>query len=455
MDNNYNNLNNYDGMDINKQENDPYSDQKIKNSGCFFRGVATGVTVTLIILVFALVLNILINKEYIETDDREQMMNNAWNNGDLEISEDMAEIFNKAQYLQEIIDKFYYYEEDMEDLADGMYEGMLESLGDPYSVYYDEESFKALTESTSGQYCGIGVVISQDPNTLVMTVINVYEGCPGFEAGIKSGDIILGADGVDFTEMDSAEAVTYIRGEENTQVKIKLKRGEEILELPVTRKQIDIPTVDYEIIDGSIAHISISSFDEVTYDQFSDALKQAEKDGCKGYIFDVRDNGGGLYTTVVDMLDDLLPKGKIVYTKDKNGLGDTQYSDADCLEAPMAVLINGNSASASEIFAGAIQDYGVGKIIGTKSFGKGIVQSIIPLGDGTAVKITISSYFTPNGRDIHGQGIIPDTVVELPGKDDLENIEDIKEMYDESGYLKPEYDTQLKEAVAYIKGEIK
>ena len=154
------------------------------------------------------------------------------------------------------------------------------------------------------------------------------------------------------------------------------------------------------------------------------------------------------------MLDDLLPKGKIVFTKDKNGLGDTEYSDEACLKAPMAVLINGNSASASEIFAGAIQDYGVGKIIGTQSFGKGIVQSIVPLGDGTAIKITISSYFTPNGRDIHDKGITPDTVVELPEKDDLEGIEDIRDMYDESGYLKPEYDTQLKAAVEYIKGEI-
>lgn len=454
MDNNFDNQNKYNHYgDSNngRQENEVYSEQKIKSSGCFFRGVATGVTVTLVILIFALVLNILINKDYIETDDREEMMNNAWASGNMEISDEMMEIFSKAQYLQDIIDKFYYYEEDMDDLADGMYEGMLESLGDPYSVYYDKEAFTALTESTSGQYCGVGVVISQDPETLVITVVTAYEGCPGYEAGIKPGDIIIGADGVDFTDMDSSEAVSYIRGEEGTSVTIKIKRGDETLDIPVTRRQIDVPTVDYEIIDGNIAHISISGFDEVTYDQFADALKQAEKDGCKGYIFDVRDNGGGLYTTVVDMLDDLLPKGKIVFTKDKNGLGDTQYSDADCLEAPMAVLINGNSASASEIFAGAIQDYGVGKIIGTKSFGKGIVQSIIPLGDGTAVKITVSSYFTPNGRDIHGEGITPDIVVELPMIEDPDKLE---EAYDENGLLKKEYDTQLKEAVEYIKGEM-
>ena len=443
MDNNYSNL-----------ENNESDEQKAKDAGSFFRGVATGATVTLLILVMAIVLNVVINKDYIETDDREQMMSNAWEDGNVELSDDMLEVMEKAQYLQDVIDKFFYYENDKDKLADGMYKGMLEALDDPYSVYYDKESFKALTESTSGQYCGIGVVISQDPETLVIKIINVYEDCPGHKAGIRPGDILLGADGVDFTDMDSNEAVTYVRGEEGTVVKVKVKRGTEILEIPVTREKIDMHTIDYKIIDGNIAHISISSFDEVTYDQFADALKKAEKDGCKGYIFDVRDNGGGLYTTVVDMLDDLLPKGKIVFTKDKNGLGDTEYSDAECLKAPMAVLINGNSASASEIFAGAIQDYGVGKIIGTQSFGKGIVQSIVPLGDGTAIKITISSYFTPNGRDIHDKGITPDTVVELPEKDDLEGIEDIRDMYDESGYLKSEYDTQLKAAVEYIKGEI-
>ncbi len=450
MDNNLNNLNGFDnkGMNSDNRANEIYNEQKVKSSACFFKGVATGVTVTLVVLVISLVLNILINKDYIETDDRDELMNNAWANGDEDLSGEMNEIFGKAQYLQSIIDKFYYYEEDMDDLADGIYEGMLESLGDPYSVYYDEEAFKALTESTTGQYCGIGVVITQDPETMIIKVVNVYEGCPGFEAGIKPGDIILGADDKDFTDMDSSEAVSYIRGEEGTKVTIKIKRGEELLEIPVTRKQIDTPTIRYEKLEGNIAYIGITSFDEVTYNQFKEALDEAMDDNCEGYIFDVRDNGGGLYTTVVDMLDDLLPKGKIVYTKDKNGLGSTEYSDEECLEAPMVVLINGNSASASEIFAGAIQDYGVGKIIGSKSFGKGIVQSIMPLGDGTAVKITVSSYFTPNGRNIHGEGISPDIAVELP------NIQEIEDAYDEKGYLKKEHDTQLKEALEYIKGEL-
>ena len=242
--------------------------------------------------------------------------------------------------------------------------------------------------------------------------------------------------------MDINEAVSYIRGEENTKVTIHVLRGEEELTFEVTRKVIDIPTVTYELLDGNVAYIKIESFDEVTYDQFDEAMTKAKNDNCVGYIFDVRDNGGGLYDIVVDMLDDLLPEGKIVYTEDKNGYRETQYSDKECVTLPIAVLTNGNSASASEIFAGAIQDYGAGKI-GTQSFGKGIVQSVIPLGDGTAIKITVSSYFTPNGRNIHGEGITPDQVVELPEEE---------EAYD-NGYIKREYDTQLQEAVKYILGE--
>lgn len=437
MDNNFNNQWNDNKLD---------NSSKIRDKGSFFTGIAIGVTITLVALVVILVANILIKKDYIETDDTNQMMQNSGlldsdSSNDLDSLED---IFSKAEYIQEIIDYYYYYEEDMEDLADGIYAGMLASLGDPYSVYYTEEAYESLMESTIGTYCGIGVVVQQDITTMTITVVTPYEGCPGYEAGIRPGDIIIGADDVDFTGMDINEAVSYIRGEENSTVTVHILRDGEEMDFEVTRRNIDIPTVSYELVEGNIAHISIDSFDEVTYDQFSEAMEQAQNDGCKGYIFDVRDNGGGLYDTVIAMLDDLLPEGKIVYTEDKNNNKQTEYSDADCLEAPIAVLINGNSASASEIFAGAIQDYGVGKIIGTTSFGKGIVQSVIPLGDGTAVKLTVSSYFTPNGRNIHGEGITPDQVVELPEEE---------EAY-EDGYLKEEYDTQLQAAVNYIQGEI-
>lgn len=433
------------------------NEQKVKDTGSFVKGIATGVTIMFAVFVIILVGNILLTKDYIETDDKKQMLQNGGfdndgntiggnsSNSASEISDELKKIFNKAEIIQDIIDKYYYYEQDADKLADGIYSGMLDALGDPYSVYYNEEAYNSMLESTSGTYCGIGVVVQQDAETKIITVVTPYEGCPGYEAGVRPGDIILGADDIDFTSMDINEAVSYIKGEENSKVILHVKRGEEKLDLELTRKMIKIPTVTYECIEGNIAHISISSFDDVTYDQFTEAMEKAEKDGCNGYIFDVRDNGGGLYDTVVDMLDDLLPKGKIVYTEDKYGNKKTEYSDEDCLEAPMAVLINGNSASASEIFAGAIQDYGAGKLFGVTSFGKGIVQSIISLDDGTAVKVTISAYFTPNGRNIHGTGISPDVVVELPKEE---------EAY-ENGFLKAEYDTQLNAAIEYIKEEIK
>lgn len=480
MDNNFNNdLNNnfqYDEKysadnNVNNDGNNSWGqEQKVKDTSGFIKGIVTGLVVSLTLFAVILVVKTVFTKDYIETDDKGRMLENAGfnpdgtskddsssnnsgnnssnknnndkdNKGDKEV--DLDKVFTKAEYIKKLIDKYYYYEDDIANVEDGIYAGMLAALGDPYSVYYDEESYAAMMEDTAGSYCGIGVVVQQAVDTMTITVVNPYKGCPGFEAGIRPGDIILGADGVDFTGMDINEAVSYIRGEENTTVNILVLRGEEELTFEVTRRVIDIPTVTYELLDSNIAYIKIESFDEVTYDQFDDAMKKAKKDKCVGYIFDVRDNGGGLYHIVVNMLDDILPEGKIVYTEDKNGYRETEYSDADCVKLPVAVLTNGNSASASEIFAGAIQDYGVGKLIGTQTFGKGIVQTIIDLGDKTAIKLTISSYFTPNGRNIHGEGITPDQVVELPkGEEAYEN-----------GYIKRECDTQLQEAIKYILGE--
>ena len=471
MDNNQNNQWNNDYNNMWGQE------QKIKNQNNFFKGLAVGITVTIVFLVIILVANKLISKDYIETDDTDKMLENSGlyddenetndsndsddsddsdnsddnNDSDdasnsLNSLEELLEAFEKAQMIQELIEEYFYYEDNMDNIAEGIYAGMLESLNDPYSVYYDKESFEALMESTSGTYYGIGVAVVQDPETMIITVVTPYENCPGYDAGIRPGDIFMGADDVDFTGMDVSEAVSYIKGEEGTTVDVHILRNGEKLTFTVERKMIDLPTVEYEVVDGNIAHIYISSFDDKTYKQFKEAMEKAENDGVVGYIFDVRDNGGGLYDRVVEMLDYILPEGKIVYTEDKYGNRETEYSDAKCLDAPMAVLINGNSASASEIFAGAIQDYGVGKLFGTTTFGKGIVQSIIPLSDGTAVKLTISSYFTPNGRNIHGEGITPDVEVKLP---------QVEDAYDETGYLKDEYDTQLQEAIKYIQSQVK
>ena len=198
--------------------------------------------------------------------------------------------------------------------------------------------------------------------------------------------------------------------------------------------------------EDNIGYIKISSFDEVTVEQFSGAVDELAKDGARGLIFDVRSNPGGLYEAVVAMLDKLLPEGTLVYTEDKYGNRESKTSDAACVELPMAVIINGDSASASEIFAGAMKDFDAAEIIGTQSYGKGIVQAVVPLGDGSAIKLTVSSYFTPSGVCIHGVGITPDEVVELTTDE---------KAYDDNGYLLDEYDTQLQAALKYIKTEIK
>lgn len=447
MDNNYNNP-----WENENLKNPWGKNQKVEDNKSFLKGIVIGATISLTLFIAILVGNILINKNYIETDDKEQMLENAGFNPDGSSkdddtdgtsNDDFEKVFDKAEYIKKLIEEYYYYEEDIDNIEQGLYGGMVAALGDPYSVYYDEESFDAMMQDTAGTYCGIGVVVQQHMETMAISVVNPYKDCPGYEAGLRPGDIILGADDVDFTGMDINEAVAYIRGEENTTVNIHVLRGEEKMSFKVTRRMIDITTVTYELLEDNVGYIKIESFDEDTYDEFCECMEKAKNDNCVGYIFDVRDNGGGLYDIVVDMLDDILPEGKIVYTEDKYNHRETEYSDEECINLPIAVLTNGNSASASEIFAGAIQDYGVGKIIGTQTFGKGIVQSIIPLGDGTAVKLTVSSYFTPNGRNIHGEGITPDQVVELSNEE---------EAY-ENGYIKREYDTQLMEAVTYILGK--
>ena len=325
------------------------------------------------------------------------------------VSENTAE---KVDYLEKIINAYYLDDIDKKKLADGVYKGLLSGLNDPYSVYYTAEEYQELQESTEGTYCGVGAIVSQSAETGVITAVKIFENAPGDKAGMKDGDVIYKVEGKEVTGEDIDKVVSKMKGEKGTKVNITVYRSSEnkYIDLEITRDSVDVPTVSYKMLDKKmgIAYIQISQFDNVTYDQFMDAIQALQAKGMKAVIFDVRDNPGGVYDTVCNMLDELLPEGTIVYTKDKYDKEEREMSDADCLDIPMVVLQNGNSASASEIFAGAIQDYGVGKIIGTQSFGKGIVQTILPLPDGTAVKITIAKYYTPKDKNIHGKGITPD-----------------------------------------------
>lgn len=333
-------------------------------------------------------------------------------------STERSAIEQKLSCFEQLIEAYYLYSDDVTSdmLRDGIYSGYINALGDPYSVYYNEEETEELYESTSGEYSGIGVVFSQNVNTKISTAVQVYAGSPAEEAGIKEGDILYKVNGQDITGEELSDVVSDIRGEEGTTVEMTMLRGanSEEITMEVTRRKLEVQTVTYEMKENQIGRIQVTEFDTVTYAQFETALRELQAQGMQGLIVDLRSNPGGSLATVVKMLDLLLPKGIVVYTENKNGQREEYTSDAEQLyDGPLVVLVNEYSASASEIFAGAIQDYEAGTIMGTTTYGKGIVQQLMPLSDGTCVKLTVSEYFTPNGRNIHGIGIEPDIEVAL------------------------------------------
>lgn len=355
-----------------------------------------------------------------------------------------ASVVTKTLLLENYISKYYLREAKEEQIEEGIYKGVLQSLQDPYSVYYTKEEYASLQESTSGVYCGIGARVSQDVKTGIITIVQLFENSPAVDAGILPGDIIYQVENEEVTGTDLSEAVAKMKGKEGTSVELTVIRDSEKIDCTVVRKKIEVPTVEHELLEDSIGYIQVTEFDQVTAKQFRDALEDLEKQGQDGLIIDLRNNGGGRLDAVVDMLDRMLPEGAIVSTKDKAGEGETYTSTGEeQFNKPLAVLINGNSASASEVFSGAIQDYGIGKLVGTTSFGKGIVQTIFDLKDGSAIKLTTSEYFTPKGRNIQGTGLEPDVEVELD-KDQLKKVT-----------VEKEKDSQLKKAVETVKDEIK
>lgn len=327
------------------------------------------------------------------------------------------EVMLKMKKIENVIDLYFYQEEtDKELLVEDIYKGMMTSLGDPYSTYYSEEELNDLMEQSEGIYYGIGAYVSLDTVTGYAKISGVIEDTPAQEADLRDGDIIYEVDGVSAYGMDLEEVVALIKGEEGTTVHLTLVRDgeEDYVEKDVERRKIESPTVEYEMLEGQMGYIQITEFDDVTADQFAEALAVLKEQGMQGMILDLRSNPGGNLTTVVDIAGMLLPEGLIVYTEDRYGNRDEYMCDGKReFELPLVVLINGYSASASEILAGSIQDYGIGTLIGTTTYGKGIVQQIVSLQDGSAVKLTVSSYYTPSGRNIHGIGIEPDEVCEF------------------------------------------
>ena len=327
---------------------------------------------------------------------------------------------SKLQALEQTIDTYYFLDEvSNEELQDGIFKGMLESLGDPYSEYYTPEELAEMMEQSEGIYFGIGAYISLDTEKNLPKISGVMEGSPAEEADLRANDLIYEVGGVSTYGLTLTEAVSMIKGEEGTEVTLTLIReGEsDYLEITLTRRRVEAPTVEYSMLDGRIGYIQVTEFDSVTVNQFSEALYTVKNSAARGIILDLRGNPGGNLDAVVDMCNMILPEGMIVYTEDKYGNREEYTSDGEHeLELPLVVLVDMNSASAAEIMAGAIKDHGIGTLVGTTTFGKGIVQQIMSFRDGSAVKLTISAYYTPNGNNIHGIGIEPDVLCEFDGE---------------------------------------
>lgn len=375
-------------------------------------GIIRGALVTFLVMIvlFVSIASVCIRKGYIHIGV----------NGDVYIQSDAvtdgsgigSEVEAKLNAMDSVMDYFYFEDVDEQKAKDSIYKAYLSSYGDKYTVYYTSDEYKRLMESTNGKFYGIGAVCQlSDEGGIIL--VDVYETGAGYKAGLRTGDRIVQVDGTDVTDKDLSSAVALVKGEKGTSVTLKIVRDAQTIEYTVIRDEVEIQTVSYAMTEDYVGYIRIAQFEDVTARQFEAAVEDLKSQGVKGIVVDIRNNPGGLLTSVVSMLKYILPEGLIVYTEDKAG-NRREYSGNDNqeLDMPLAVLVNGNSASAAEIFAGAIQDYEKGTIIGTQTYGKGIVQTVKPLTDGSAIKLTTAKYFTPKGQDIHGKGVTPDETVE-------------------------------------------
>ena len=336
----------------------------------------------------------------------------------------------KIEYLEKMIDQEYLGEVDNAEMAEGIYAGLVYGLGDVYSRYYTADEYAQETASTDGAYAGIGVSIQKNKNGGVQ-IAECYEGGPGAEAGLQTGDVITAINDTDVTDMELSDVVSLIReNKDNTIVLTVFRENEEkSREISVDVTDVELPSVFGEMLDKKTGYIQITQFTGVTPQQYKDMFAELKDKGMERLVIDLRDNPGGLLTSVCDILREILPEGLIVYTEDKYGNREEENCDGKHqLDMPLAVLVNENSASASEIFAGAVQDHEVGTIVGITTYGKGVVQELRQLSDGSAVKLTVSNYYTPNGNSINKVGIKPDVEVklasELLNKDEITHEED-------------------------------
>lgn len=352
-----------------------------------------------------------------------------------------SDTLSKMAAIEKTVDENFYFEGvTREDMQTGVYRGMLKALNDKYAVYYTAEELNSQRQSNEGVYYGIGAYVMMNAETETPYVSGVIAGTPAEEAGIQINDIIYAVDGTSTFQLSLEETTALIKGEEGTHVTLTLIRNGVPFDQDVVRRKVNNPTVSSEMLDEEIGYIAISEFKDVTVDQFTEAYAVLKGSGAEALILDLRGNPGGLLDAAVSIGQQILPKGLVVYTEDKNGERVEYTCDGTReIEIPMVVLVNGGSASASEVLTGAIKDYGVGTVMGTTTYGKGIVQKIIQLSDGSGIKLTTSAYFTPRGNDIHGTGITPDVEVEFDA---------------EAYYGEESIDNQLEEAKKFLKNKL-
>ncbi len=440
----------------------------MENKNRFWQGVLVGALITVfggLIVIGASSFILMMGRAALNVEEHVQTVEAGSEAEEEKKALDLAEISQKLMLLKQKVDQDFYFEEDTDSMEEGIYAGMMAGLGDPYSCYYTAEQYEELMVDTQGVYCGIGAMISQNLETNVMTIIRVFEGSPAAEGGLLAGDMISKVDGRDVTQEELDIVVNnYVKGEENTEVTLTVFRPSvnDYLDITMTRKNVEVPTVEHQMLTGDIGYVLITQFEMVTAQQFKDAVKDLESQGMKKLMIDLRSNPGGVVDSAVSIAAYMLPEGDILTTRYKNGQEDVyrtkdkklrvdssqeggfpQYPvlDEDELDIPIAILVNENSASASEILAGAMKDYGRATLVGTTTFGKGIVQNLYPLKDGSAIKMTVAKYFTPSGYDLHEKGIEPDVEVELDAE------------LAAKGYYTLEEDNQVQKAIEVLNGE--
>lgn len=425
---NYNSGNQYGG---NNGYNNGNNDNK-RGKKSYFAGLITGVIWGIAVVFILIILSNIIESELTESGKISNNVGTSALTGS-----------SKSSIIKQYIDKYFMEDVDNDILTEGMYKGMLESLNDPYSVYYTKDEVESLKQSSEGEYVGLGISVTQNNETKVITVTKVYDDSPAKDAGIESGDTIYSINDNVLTDETLDELLVDIKGEEGKEVKMQLKRGEETIDADMKLREVLIDVVSYEMLEDNIGYIIIDQFTGTSTEQVKEAINDLKSQGMERVIVDLRDNPGGQLECIQAILNYFLPKDKLLlYSETKDGEQEKYYTENDGLitDMPLCVLVNENSASASEVFAGVVKCYDRGKLVGTKTFGKGIMQSTFGLSDGTAIKLTIGKYYLPDDSNIHGIGIEPDYEVKLP--EDVTNV----------WALKHPDDPQLTKAIEVVKG---